>query len=487
MIKFFYDRTTLLYLQIGSISLDIKWYAALIMTGAVIAYFVSRKDFLKEKYRDLDFFDTIFVFGLWFGILGARLWYCAFFNFSYYFKNPIEIIKIWDGGLAIQGGLVAGVIFVYFYGKKHRYPFMKLADIILPNVLIGQCFGRWGNFVNKECHGAEVAESYFNGPLSFLKDGMKIGGHYYEPLFFYESTLCIIGWFLIHQVLKKRQNKRGDLAYAYMMWYGVVRFFIEARRTDSLYFGNLKMAQLTSIVFVVLGILGYIGVLNKLFKKQKPTILFDVDGTLIDTKESIYAGFTACFEKFDKIENFTEDRKQEVVGPPLKEMFPKYFPGYDYDEIYKVYVSAQVVAAKTKNHPMKNVPETVKELKEKGYTLGIVSSRTREGITGLMESFDLQNYFEDVRGVDDVNKAKPDPEALYDIVEKNGWNKDMIYVGDTMADINAAKNYNAYSVAYLSNSKLKDELEKNSNEMITDMADLLKIVEKNISFTNNKL
>ena len=216
--QFFPDPQTFLAFKLGSLSFSIRWYAVLIMTGALLAYYVSRKDVRKARYIDGEFFDSFFVYTLWAGIIGARIWFCVFYNFSYYLSDPIEIIRVWDGGLAIQGGIVFGAVFACWYAKKNRYSFLKLLDIALPNVLIGQGIGRWGNFVNKECHGGEVSEEFFNGILSFLKDGMYINSHYYEPLFFYESLLCLFGWALIHFVLKKYQNKRGDLAYAYLMY-----------------------------------------------------------------------------------------------------------------------------------------------------------------------------------------------------------------------------------------------------------------------------
>ena len=194
---FFPDEQTFVKFSIFGLQFDIRWYAVLIMTGALLAYLVAKKEIRKSRFISPDFFDSFFIYTLWVGIIGARLWYCIFYNFSFYFSNPVNIIRVWDGGLAIQGGIVAGAIFAWYYIKRNRYPFMKLMDIVLPNVLIGQAIGRWGNFVNRECHGGEVEESYFNGVLSFLKEGMYIKGHYYEPLFFYESMLCILGWILI--------------------------------------------------------------------------------------------------------------------------------------------------------------------------------------------------------------------------------------------------------------------------------------------------
>ncbi|MBQ2510152.1 MAG: prolipoprotein diacylglyceryl transferase, partial [Erysipelotrichaceae bacterium] len=327
MIQFFPNEQTFILFRLGSFTLDIRWYAVLIMCGAILAYHFSKRAFKEAKYTNLDFLDSLFIYTLWIGVLGARLWFCVFYDLSYYLSDPIRFIRIWDGGLAIQGGLVFGALFAWYYSRKNGYPFLKIADMILPNVLIAQATGRWGNFINRECHGGEVSEAYFNGILSFLKEGMYINGHYYEPLFFYESMLCLLGWVLIWFVLRKRQNKRGDLVYAYLMWYGVIRFFIEGRRTDSLYIGNLKMAQLTSVVFVLIGILGYLGILDRLMIPQKPTLMFDLDGTLADTREGIQEAFKALFEQFSDVSLYTDEVRGEVIGPALRDMFAKYFPG----------------------------------------------------------------------------------------------------------------------------------------------------------------
>ena len=484
--QFFPDSETFISFNIGSISLDVRWYAVLILTGAFLAYLVMRKNVKEAKYIDLDFFDSLFVYTLWVGILGARLWFCIFYNFSYYFSHPIEIIRIWDGGLAIQGGLFFGALFAYYLIKKNHYSFLKFADIILPEVLIGQGIGRWGNFVNKECHGAEVSEEYFNGILSFIKEGMYINGHYYEPLFFYESVLCILGFVLIYFILRRFQNKRGDLAYAYLMWYGLIRFFIEQRRTDSLYIGNLKMAQVTSVVFFVIGILGYLGVLNKLLKKDKPTLIFDFDGTLIDTTESIVEGYRALFKKYSDESKFTDEVRQQIIGPALRDLFPIYFPGIEYDTLYKDYHDRQIEVAKTSNKPTANSAEVLKNLHEQGYNIGIVSTRSREGIEGILKDFNLQDYVDGICGLRDVEKLKPNPEGIFKLVNNNGWNKDTIMIGDSLMDMGCGNNYGAYTVAYISDPKREEELTKVANETIKDMNELYGILNKDISFTYNK-
>lgn len=486
MIRFFPDPETFVKFSIFGLTLDIRWYAVLILFGAMLAYTVARKDVKKARFISLDFFDSFFIYTLWAGIIGARLWFCMFYNFSYYISHPMEIIRIWDGGLAIQGGLVFGAIFAWFYIRKNHYPFMKLLDIVLPNVLLGQASGRWGNFVNKECHGAEVSEEYFNGILSFLKEGMLIKGHYYEPLFFFESVLCLLGWVLIYLVLKKRQNKRGDLAYAYLMWYGLIRFFIEGRRTDSLYLGNLKMAQLTSVVFFIVGILGYLGVLNRFFRKEKPTLMFDFDGTLMDTRQGIVEAYRYLFQKYSDEEKFTDEVQQEIIGPALRTLFPKYFPGIDFDTLYEDYHNRQIEVAKITNHPMPHADEVLKKLHEEGYKIGIISTRSKEGIQGILDDFSLRGYVDDICGVYDVEKQKPDPEGIFKLVERNGWNRECVMIGDSMMDIGCGINYGAYTVAYLNDPVRSKQLAEAANDSITDMEQLPDILKKDIAFTYDK-
>ncbi len=486
MISFFPNEQTFLLIKLGSLTLDIRWYAVLIMFGAFLAYYFIKKLIKESKYFDLDFFDSFFVYTLWFGIVGARLWFCMFYDFSYYISHPLDIIRVWDGGLAIQGGLVFGAIFAYFYIKKHKHSFLKMLDMVLPNVMLAQAIGRWGNFVNKECHGIEVSEEYFNGVLSFLKQGMNINGHYYEPLFFFESILCFIGWILIYFVLRKRQNKRGDLAYAYLMWYGLIRFFIEARRTDSLYIGNFKMAQLTSIVFFIVGLLGYLGVLNKIIKKEKPTLIFDFDGTLIDTSKGIIEAYRALFKKYSDESKFTEEVQDEIIGPALKDLFPVYFPGIDYDTLYADYRKRQLEVSKLSNTPTPNSVEVLKTLHEQGYNIGIVSTRSKQGIEEILKDFNLQDYVDDICGVKDVEKLKPDPEGIFQLINRNNWNKDCVMIGDSLMDMGCGNNYGAYTIAYLNNPKRSKELAENANVAITDMIEVLDILKKDIAFTYNE-
>ncbi len=473
------------FLSIGPLS--IQWYAVLILTGAFLAYYLSLRNTRKMKYPD-EYLEDIFLYVLWAGIIGARLWYCVFYDFAFFIKNPLEIIAIWDGGLAIQGGFIAGIVVAYFYTKRHNLSFLRLADAIVPNILLAQAIGRWGNFINKEAHGDIVDASFFDGPLAFLKDGMYINGHYYEPTFFYESVLCVIGFIIIVFILKKHQNKRGDLLWAYLMWYGVIRFFIEGLRTDSLMLGPIRMAQLTSIVYIVIGLLGYCGLFERFFKKPKPTMIFDLDGTILDTQNGILATYEMLFAKYRTKAEFSEEIQAEVLGPSLQEMFVKHFPDEDPAKLYEEYRQYNSEIFLKVNKPMDHAIEMLKELKENGYVVGVVSTKRRDTVEDNLKDFDMLQYVDAIVGAEDVQKQKPSPEGLNKILKDNRWSRDeAIYVGDSVMDIAAAKNAGLYSVGYFFNPKKKDNLiAAKANEYIDDLKDVLTIIKKDIYFTSDQ-
>lgn len=483
---FFPSRTT--FLKIGSLS--IQWYAILILTGAFLAYYFAKKNLKKYKNIDINgFFDDIFIYMLWGGVIGARLWYCLFDSTFNYLEDPAQIIRIWDGGVAFHGCFIGGVVVAILFCKKRNVPYIKFFDAVVPTVLLAQGIGRWGNFINQECFGAVVDESYYDGILSFLKSSMYIDGAYREPMFFYESTLCILGFIIINFVLRKYQNKRGDLCFAYLMWYGVIRFFIEDRRTDSLLMNlsGLKTAQVTSILFVLVGLMGYLGVFKKLFKEKKPTILLDLDGTLADTQTAIQLSFKELYVKHDDVKNFTDEIATEVLGPSLKEMFAKLFPNLDGDMLFKEYKEINNRLLPQYIKPMENVVEVLKTLKDEGYKLGVVTTRTHDSADNCLKLAGLDNYIDAVVGVNDVKKTKPDIEAFAKIMDTNKWNKnDIIVVGDSVADIEGGKNYGAYTVAYLFNSNKQEKvLNSKPNKSIKDFRELLGIVKEDHYFTYN--
>jgi len=250
--------------------IQIKWYSFFIFMGIIIAYSVIRKESLKKNLIDEKLTNLIF-YGIIIGMIGARIYY-VLFNLDYYLANITEIFKIWNGGLAIHGGIIASLVFIYIYCRREKLNFLLMLDIIVVGVIIAQAIGRWGNFMNNEAFGRITTLRYLENLHlpQFIIDGMYINGYYREPTFLYESVLSFIGFCCLIILRKMKKLKVGFLTSAYLIWYGLVRFFIESLRSDSLMLGNIKVAQLISILFVATGIylLVYSTRKNKIYSKE---------------------------------------------------------------------------------------------------------------------------------------------------------------------------------------------------------------------------
>ena len=221
--------------------IDIYWYAILIITGVLIGAKFAQKEFVKRGFDEDFIYDMLFVI-LPLAIIGARVWY-VIFEWDMYKNDPIQILNFRAGGLAIHGGILFAIIGLYFYAKKKEIPLIDILDVMAPSLAFGQAIGRWGNFVNGEAHGTPT-----NLPWAIIVDGVKV-----HPTFLYES----IGDFLIFLFLINYRNKnpkKGIQTGIYFMTYGILRFFVEGLRTDSLMIGQIRMAQLTSVIYLIVGI-----------------------------------------------------------------------------------------------------------------------------------------------------------------------------------------------------------------------------------------
>lgn len=245
------------FVEIGPLS--IQWYAIMILLGASIAYKIGEYRFKKLDYST-DMLSDYFFNLLFIGIIGARIWYVIFMWEERYLYDPFEIFAIWHGGLAIQGGLFTGLLYSFYFFKKHQIPFLKAGDAIMPCVMIAQACGRWGNFFNHEAYGTACSLEFLENLClpSFVIDNMYIHGAYHHPTFIYESIGNILSFFIIVILVRKIQKHEGIQFYCYFLFYGIVRFFVEGLRTDSLMLGNIRMAQLISIVFIIVGIIGIV-------------------------------------------------------------------------------------------------------------------------------------------------------------------------------------------------------------------------------------
>lgn len=239
-----------IFIKIGNI--EIRWYSILILSAFIIGYYLILKRSKDEKIDKTAVSDLCFYLVI-VSILGARLYYCIF-NLDYYLMDPLSIFKIWEGGLAIHGGVIAGIIFSIFYCKKKNLDLIKIFDIVAPSLVLGQAIGRWGNFFNSEAFGPITKLSTLKSLHipKFIIDGMYIDGAYHHPTFFYESLGCLIIFIIL--IIFRNKLKKGQITGIYFTLYGIVRFFIESLRQDSLMLGIIKIAQLVSIVAILVGL-----------------------------------------------------------------------------------------------------------------------------------------------------------------------------------------------------------------------------------------
>lgn len=254
---------------------DVYWYGIIIAVGFLIA--VACGLYLAKKYgMKQDTVIDIVIIAAPLAVICARLYYVAF-NWDFYSENPGEIIRIWNGGLAIYGGVIAAIIVAVLYCKIKKENLGLFCDIGSIGLLIGQSIGRWGNFVNQEAYGvntnlpwAMTGSSIKRDLLEMMIDGKAVDATLpVHPTFLYESLWNLV-FLIAFLLLFKKRKYDGQIFAGYLISYGVGRFFIEGLRTDSLYVGDIRVSQLVAVMCVVAGAVLMIVNLRK--KDRKVTL-----------------------------------------------------------------------------------------------------------------------------------------------------------------------------------------------------------------------
>ena len=245
--------------------LEIRWYAVFILLGLMLGVYLAVKEAPRKKILQDDILDFILIaFPL--SIIGARIYYVAF-SWSDYKDNILSVFAIWNGGIAIYGGLITGAIILYFFTQYRFIKTLDFLDVVVPSVMLAQAIGRWGNFFNQEAYGKAVDNlNYLPG---FIRDQMYIDGAYRQPTFLFESLWNLLG-FVVICILRRRPKllKQGEITAFYLIWYGCGRLLIEGLRTDSLMFLGVRVSQWLS------GILILVGIIMVVLRRRKATIPF---------------------------------------------------------------------------------------------------------------------------------------------------------------------------------------------------------------------
>lgn len=241
----------------SAFGLEVRWYGIFIAIALIVGLLLAIKRAPGYHLKADDVLD-FFLYLTPAIIIGARLYY-VLFSLDYYRDHPKEIFAIWNGGLAIHGGIIAGIIVAIIFCRVKKIDFFVLADAIIPGLPLGQAIGRWGNFFNQEAYGGQT-----NLPWAITVNDPVLGLIQVHPTFLYESiwNLFVFGFLFFYEKRFKRVD--GELLFVYLSGYSIGRFFIEGLRTDSLMFSGLRIAQVISLLSLVIGILGLV-----ILRKQK--------------------------------------------------------------------------------------------------------------------------------------------------------------------------------------------------------------------------
>ena len=240
-------------LKLGPIA--VHWYGVIIGMAVLLALYLSIKEGERRGIQEDNFYDFLIV-ALPVAIICARIYYVVF-EWNYYASNPAEIIRIWDGGIAIYGGLIGAVLTLIIFCRVKKLSPWLFMDVMAPTVIMAQGIGRWGNFVNQEAHGVQTTRAFLERLClpDFIINQMKIDGIYYQPTFLYESIWDLLGFGILMWFRHKNHLfKRGEVVLSYVIWYSFGRFFIEGMRTDSLMLGPLRVSQWLSVFLFFFGI-----------------------------------------------------------------------------------------------------------------------------------------------------------------------------------------------------------------------------------------
>ena len=255
--------------------LTFHFYGLSIALGLIAAVQYASKRSPQFGLKEDDILDGVLTVTP-FAIICARAYYCIF-SWQEYAANPISVLYIWQGGLAIYGGVLGAVLGITVFCKIKKLKLPAVLDIVALGFLIGQAAGRWGNFFNREAFGA-ATDSFFRMGLFNTVTGQT---EYYHPTFLYESVWNLCGFFLLHFLSKKRKYD-GQIALGYMAWYGLGRAWIEGLRVDSLWWGPFRVSQVLAAVTCVIGVSL---LLYQHFRPHDPADLF-CNQVLKDTEEN---------------------------------------------------------------------------------------------------------------------------------------------------------------------------------------------------------
>ncbi|MBZ2173666.1 prolipoprotein diacylglyceryl transferase [Schnuerera sp. xch1] len=222
--------------------ISIMWYGVLISIAVIIGTILALRE-AEQTGIDQNTLIDLLLFAIPAALIGARTYY-VIFSWDYYKDNLLQILNFRGGGLAIHGAIIAAVIVAIIFTRKRKLDFWTIADITAPSIILGQAIGRWGNYINQEAYGTPTGL-----PWGIVIDGVKV-----HPTFLYESIGNFIIFLFLIWYRRNKARVSGEVFLLYLALYSSVRFFVEGLRTDSLMLGSIRVAQLVSVILIVLSL-----------------------------------------------------------------------------------------------------------------------------------------------------------------------------------------------------------------------------------------
>ncbi|AXR43121.1 prolipoprotein diacylglyceryl transferase [Pediococcus pentosaceus] len=253
--------------------IQVHWYGIIIASAVVLATILAVQE-AKRRRIDPDSIYDLILWALPVAIITARMYY-VIFEWGYYQNHVDEIVRVWDGGIAIYGALIGAGIVVYLFCRANWIPVWLMLDIIAPVLIMAQGIGRWGNFMNQEAFGRITSLTFLHSLHlpHFIIQQMLIDGAYRQPTFLYESLWDILGFIVLMSLRhKKHLFKQGEVFLSYVIWYAFGRFFVEGMRTDSLMLLGIRVSQWLSVILFI-GAIGILVFRRKSMRERLPDYL----------------------------------------------------------------------------------------------------------------------------------------------------------------------------------------------------------------------
>ncbi|AHA04679.1 MAG: prolipoprotein diacylglyceryl transferase [Pediococcus pentosaceus] len=253
--------------------IQVHWYGIIIASAVVLATILAVQE-AKRRRIDPDSIYDLILWALPVAIITARMYY-VIFEWGYYQNHVDEIVRVWDGGIAIYGALIGAGIVVYLFCRANWIPVWLMLDIIAPVLIMAQGIGRWGNFMNQEAFGRITSLAFLQSLHlpHFIIQQMLIDGAYRQPTFLYESLWDILGFIVLMSLRhKKHLFKQGEVFLSYVIWYAFGRFFVEGMRTDSLMLLGIRVSQWLSVILFI-GAIGILVFRRKSMQERLPDYL----------------------------------------------------------------------------------------------------------------------------------------------------------------------------------------------------------------------